>query len=79
MATKLLSKVQKEDINRKQGVMSGIEALDKITGGFHNSNLVVLAGRPAILSSASIPDITPCFLLMSSFCTFDSNFVAIIY
>lgn len=48
MTTKLLSKVQKEDIIKGQGVMSGIEALDKITGGFHNSNLVVLAGRPAM-------------------------------
>ena len=48
MTTKLLSEVQKEDISKEQGVMSGIEALDKITGGFHNSNLVVLAGRPAM-------------------------------
>ena len=48
MSTKLLSKVQKEDISRKQGVMSGIETLDKITGGFNNSNLLVLAGRPAM-------------------------------
>lgn len=48
MTTKLLSEVQKEDIGREQGVMSGIEALDKITGGFHNSNLLVLAGRPAM-------------------------------
>lgn len=48
MSTKLLSEVQKESISREQGVMSGIEALDKITGGFHNSNLVVLAGRPAM-------------------------------
>ena len=48
MTTKLLSEVQKESISREQGVMSGIEALDKITGGLHNSNLVVLAGRPAM-------------------------------
>ena len=48
MTTKLLSKVQKEDISKEQGVMSGIEALDNITGGFHNSNLLVLAGRPAM-------------------------------
>lgn len=48
MTAKLLSKVQKASISREQGVMSGIEALDKITGGFHNSNLVVLAGRPAM-------------------------------
>ncbi|MBO4602914.1 MAG: DnaB-like helicase C-terminal domain-containing protein [Salinivirgaceae bacterium] len=48
MTVKLLSKVQKASISREQGVMSGIETLDKITGGFHNSNLVVLAGRPAM-------------------------------
>ena len=48
MTTKLLSEVQKESISREQGVMSGIDALDKITDGFHNSNLVVLAGRPAM-------------------------------
>ena len=48
MSTKLLSEVQKEDISKEQGVMSGIEALDNITGGFHNSNLLVLAGRPAM-------------------------------
>ena len=48
MTTKLLSKVQKDDISKEQGVMSGIEALDNITGGFHNSNLLVLAGRPAM-------------------------------
>jgi replicative DNA helicase len=48
MTTKKLSEVQKEDISKGQGVMSGIEALDKITGGFQNSNLVVLAGRPAM-------------------------------
>lgn len=48
MTTKLLSEVQKESVNREQGVMSGIDALDKITDGFHNSNLVVLAGRPAM-------------------------------
>ncbi|MBO7477192.1 MAG: hypothetical protein J6U04_04580 [Salinivirgaceae bacterium] len=48
MTTKLLSEVQKESISREQGVMSEIETLDKITGGFHNSNLVVLAGRPAM-------------------------------
>ena len=48
MATKLLSEVQKEDIGKEQSVMSGIEALDTITGGFHNSNLLVLAGRPAM-------------------------------
>ena len=48
MTTKLLSEVQKEDIIKGQGVMSGIDALDKITSGFHNSNLVVLAGRPAM-------------------------------
>lgn len=48
MTTKLLSEVQKESVSREQGVMSGIDALDKITDGFHNSNLVVLAGRPAM-------------------------------
>ena len=46
MTTKLLSEVQKEGISREQGVMSGIEALDKKTGGFLNSNLAVIAARP---------------------------------
>ncbi|MBO7145946.1 MAG: DnaB-like helicase C-terminal domain-containing protein [Salinivirgaceae bacterium] len=48
MTTKLLSKVQKEDFSREQGVMSGIEALDKFTGGFRNSTLAVVAARPAM-------------------------------
>ena len=48
MATKQLSKVQKEAAHDGQSVMSGIKALDKITGGFQNSNLVVIAARPAM-------------------------------
>lgn len=48
MATKQLSKVQKEAVGDGQSVMSGIKALDKITGGFQNSNLVVIAARPAM-------------------------------
>ena len=48
MATKQLSKVQKETAHDGQSVMSGIKALDKITGGFQNSNLVVIAARPAM-------------------------------
>ena len=48
MATKLLSEVQKEDFSKEQCVASGIEALDKITGGFRNSTFAVIAGRPAM-------------------------------
>ncbi|MBR5168802.1 MAG: hypothetical protein IKW86_12150 [Salinivirgaceae bacterium] len=48
MATKQLSRVQKEAVGDGQSVMSGIKALDKITGGFQNSNLVVIAARPAM-------------------------------
>ena len=48
MTTKLLSEVQKEDFCREQGVMSGIEAFDKKTGGFLNSNFAVIAARPAM-------------------------------
>ena len=48
MTTKQLSKVQKETVHNGQSVMSGINALDKITGGFQNSNLVVIAARPAM-------------------------------
>ena len=48
MATKQLSRVQKEAAHDGQSVMSGIKALDKITGGFQNSNLVVIAARPAM-------------------------------
>ncbi|MBR5957294.1 MAG: DnaB-like helicase C-terminal domain-containing protein [Salinivirgaceae bacterium] len=48
MATKQLSKVQKEAIGDSQSVMSGIKALDKLIGGFQNSNLVVIAARPAM-------------------------------
>ena len=48
MATKQLSRVQKEAAHDGQSVMSGIKALDKITGGFQNSNLVVIASRPAM-------------------------------
>ena len=48
MTTKLLSEVQKEDFSREQGEMSGIEALDKKTGGFLNSNFAVIAARPAM-------------------------------
>ena len=48
MTTKQLSKVQKEAVGDGQSVMSGIKALDKITGGFQNSNLVVIAARPAM-------------------------------
>lgn len=48
MTTKLLSEVQKEDFSREQGVMSGIEAFDNKTGGFLNSNLAVIAARPAM-------------------------------
>ncbi|MBR5644492.1 MAG: DnaB-like helicase C-terminal domain-containing protein [Salinivirgaceae bacterium] len=48
MAAKLLSEVQKEDFSNEQCVASGFEALDKITGGFRNSNLAVIAGRPAM-------------------------------
>lgn len=48
MSTKLLSEVQKEDFSRGQGVMSGIDAFDKKTGGFLNSNLAVIAARPVM-------------------------------
>lgn len=48
MATKLLSEVQKEDFSNEQCVASGIEALDKITGGFRKSSLAVVAARPAM-------------------------------
>jgi len=48
MTTKLLSEIQKEDFSREQGVLSGIEALDKKTGGFLNSNFAVIAARPAM-------------------------------
>ncbi len=48
MATKLLSEVQKEDFSKEQCVASGMEALDKITGGFRNSTFAVVAARPAM-------------------------------
>jgi replicative DNA helicase len=48
MTTKLLSEVQKEDFSKEQCVASGIEALDKITGGFRNSTFAVVAARPAM-------------------------------
>ena len=48
MATKLLSEVQKKEFSNEQCVASGIEALDKITGGFHNSTFAVVAARPAM-------------------------------
>ena len=48
MTTKLLSEVQKEDFSNEQCVVSGIAALDKITGGFRNSSLAVVAARPAM-------------------------------
>ncbi len=48
MATKLLSEVQKNNFSNEQCVASGIEALDKITGGFRNSTFAVVAARPAM-------------------------------
>lgn len=48
MTTKLLSEVQKENFSNEQCVVSGIAALDKITGGFRKSSLAVIAGRPAM-------------------------------
>ena len=48
MATKLLSEVQKNNFSNEQCVASGIEALDKITGGFRKSSLAVIAARPAM-------------------------------
>ena len=48
MATKLLSEVQKKEFSNEQCVASGIEALDKITGGFRNSTFAVVAARPAM-------------------------------
>lgn len=48
MTTKLLSEVQKNNFSNEQCVASGIEALDKKTGGFRNSSLAVIAARPAM-------------------------------
>ena len=48
MTAKLLSEVQKEDFSKEQCVASGMEGLDKITGGFRNSTFAVVAARPAM-------------------------------
>lgn len=40
------------DKNKAAGITSGIMALDNITNGFHKSDLIILAGRPAMGKTA---------------------------
>ena len=48
MAIKRLSSIQYEPFIEDQSVMTGIGAIDMITGGFLNSNLTVIAARPSM-------------------------------
>lgn len=52
---------QEKLLNRKEdliGVPSGISSLDKITGGFQNSDLIIIAARPAMGKTALILSVT---------------------
>lgn len=52
---------QEKLLNRTEdliGVPSGISSLDKITGGFQNSDLIIIAARPAMGKTALVLSVT---------------------
>lgn len=53
IATDIIDKIVKNfDKGVKTGVKSGLDEFDKVTNGFHNSDLIIIAARPGMGKSA---------------------------